>query len=275
MQAHPEPLFLADDGTYVDVTDFVRFELHHQDIRYGVLDLIVTFVYRGRREQCYLLHFFPVDAVRENVNTPFPEWTEGFEFPPALLKLRAVVDDAIIPLYHQGCIAINTRGATIYGTKRTRLRRMILHIQHHESHLLTVLAEAVSARPIAENVDPFDIFLQTRPFSASLPRRVGFWSTTDRQQQHVLRVDTQPAAQPPPQRHTERAHHQIESALHARVQGLHALVQEIEQTVDYMPHDVQGVLLTPLADLHTQLCGLVYVAWLLSLLHPHADDHDQ
>ena len=32
MQAHPEPLFLADDGTYVDVTDFVRFELDHQDI---------------------------------------------------------------------------------------------------------------------------------------------------------------------------------------------------------------------------------------------------
>ena len=196
MQAHPEPLFLADDGTYVDVTDFVRFELHHQDIRYGVLDLIVTFVYRGRRGRCYLLHFFPVDAVKENVNTPFPEWTEGFEFPPALLKLRAVVDDAIIPLYHQGCIAINTRGATIYGTKRTRLRRMILHIQHHESHLLAVLAEAVSARPIAENVDPFDIFLQTRPFSASLPRRVGFWSTTDRQQQHVLRVDTQLLGRP-------------------------------------------------------------------------------
>ena len=166
-------------------------------------------------------------------------------------------------------------GPTIYGTKRTRLRRMILHIQHRESHLLAVLAEAVSARPTAENVDPCDIFLQTRPFSASLPRRVGFWSTTDRQQQHVLRVDTQPAAQPPPQRHTDRAHHQIESALHARVQGLHALVQEIEQTVDSLPHDVQGALLTPLTDLHTQLCGLVYVAWLLSLLHPHADDHDQ
>ena len=275
MQAHPEPLFLADDGTYVDVTDFVRFELDHQDIRYGVLDLIVTFVYRGRRERCYLLHFFPVDAVKENVHTPFPEWTEGFEFPPALLKLRAVIDDAIIPLYHQGCIAINTRGATIYGTKRTRLRRLILHIQHHESHLLTVLAEAVSARPIAENVDPFDVFLQTCPFSASLPRRVGFWSTTDRQQQHVLRVDTQPTAQPPPQRHTDHAHHQIESALHARVQSLHALVQEIEQTVDSLPHDVQGALLTPLTDLHTQLCGLVYVAWLISLLHPHADDHDQ
>ena len=56
------------------------------------------------------------------------------------------------------------------------------------------------------------------------------------------------------------------------MQGLHALVQEIEQTVDYMPQDVQGALLTPLADLHSQLCGLVYVAWLLSFLHPHADD---
>ena len=53
---------------------------------------------------------FPVDAVKENANTPFPEWTEGFEFPPALLKLRATVEGAIIPLYHQGCIAINTRG---------------------------------------------------------------------------------------------------------------------------------------------------------------------
>ena len=275
MQTHPEPLFLADDGTYVDVTNFVRFELQHGDIRYGVLDLIVHFIYRGRRAQCYLLHFFPVDAVKENVNTPFPEWTEGFEFPPALLKLRATVEGAIIPLYHQGCIAINTRGATTYGAKRTRLRRMILHIQHHESHLLTVLAELVSVRVLTENTDPLDIFLQTRPFSGSLPRRVGFWTTTDRQQQQGLRVDTQPTEQVPPQRQTERTHHQIESALHARVQGLHALVQEIEQTVDYLPQDVQGALLTPLADLHSQLCGLVYVAWLLSLLHPHADDHDQ
>ena len=113
MQTHPEPVFLADDGTYVDVTNFVRFELHHKDIRYGVLDLIVNFVYRGQRAQCYLLHFFPVDAVKENVNTPFPEWTEGFEFPPALLKLRATVEGAIIPLYHQGCIAINTRGSQL------------------------------------------------------------------------------------------------------------------------------------------------------------------
>ena len=174
MQPQPEPLFLADDGTYVDVTDFVRFELSHGDIRYGVLDLIVHFTYRGRRAQCYLLHFFPVGAVKENANTPFPEWTEGFEFPPALLKLRATVEGAIIPLYHQGCIAINTRGATTYGTKRTRLRRMILRIQHHENHLLTVLAESVSARIFTENTDPLDIFLQTRPFSGSLPRRVGF-----------------------------------------------------------------------------------------------------
>ena len=144
-------------------------------------------------------------------------------------------------------------------------------MQHHESHLLTVLAELVSVRVLTENTDPLDIFPQTRSFSGSLPRRVGFWTAADGQQQQGLRVDTQPAEQVPPQRQTERTHHQIESALHARVQGLHALVQEIEQTVDYMPQDVQGALLTPLADLHFQL----YVAWLLSLLHPHADDHDQ
>ena len=57
MQVHPEPLFLADDGTYVDVTDFVRFELDHKDIRYGVLDLIVTFVYRGEERAVLLTSF--------------------------------------------------------------------------------------------------------------------------------------------------------------------------------------------------------------------------
>ena len=42
-----------------------------------------------------------------------------------------------------------------------------------------------------------------------------------------------------------------------------------------IPLSQQGALLTPLTDLHSQLCGLVYVAWLLSLLRPRADDHDQ
>ena len=133
----------------------------------------------------------------------------------------------------------------------THLEAKALKRQHHESHLLTVLAEAVNARILTESADPLDIFLQTRPLSGSLPRRVGFWSHDDRQRQQALRVDTQPTEQAAPQRRTERTHHQIESALHARVQGLHALVQEIEQIVDYMPQDVQGALLTPLADLHS------------------------
>ena len=47
MQRQQEPLFLAEDGTYVDVTNFVRFELNHDDIRYGVLDLVVQFPYKG------------------------------------------------------------------------------------------------------------------------------------------------------------------------------------------------------------------------------------
>ena len=56
--------------------------------------------------------------------------------------------------------------------QRTRLRRMILHIQHHESHLLTVLAELVSGRVLTESTNPLNIFLQTRPFSGSL---LGAW----------------------------------------------------------------------------------------------------
>ena len=166
MQRQQEPLLLADDGTYVDVTNFVRFELNHGDIRYGVLDLIVQFPYKGQRAQCYLLHFFPVDTVKENVKPTFPEWTEGCHFPPALLKLRATVEGTIIPLYHQECIAINTRGATIYGARRTLVRRMILHTQHHEDHLLTVLADAVPAREIATNMDSLEAFLQHAPFQA-------------------------------------------------------------------------------------------------------------
>ena len=35
-----------------------------------------------------------------------------------------------------------------------------------------MLAESVSVRVLTENTDPLDIFLQTRPFSGSLPRRV-------------------------------------------------------------------------------------------------------
>ena len=195
MQQQQEPLLLADDGTYVDVTQFVRFELNHKDIRYGVLDLVVQFSYKGHRAQCYLLHFFPVETVKENVRQTFPEWTEGFHFPPALLKLRATLEGSITPLYHQGCIAINTRGATLYGSRRSLVRRMILHIQHHEEPLLTVLASSVPAREATEDMDPLDAFLQTRPFPGSLPRRAGFWTFNDKLQQPPLRVNTQPMEQ--------------------------------------------------------------------------------
>ena len=75
MQRQQEPLLLADDGTYVDVTNFVRFELNHGDIRYGVLDLIVQFPYKGQRAQCYLLHFFPVDTAH------LPRMDGGISFP--------------------------------------------------------------------------------------------------------------------------------------------------------------------------------------------------
>ena len=45
------------------------------DIGQGVLDLVVQFPYKGQHAQCYLLHFFPVDTVAENVKSAFPNWT--------------------------------------------------------------------------------------------------------------------------------------------------------------------------------------------------------
>ena len=54
------------------------------------------------------------------------------------------------------------------------------------------------------------------------------------------------------------------------MQGFHALAHDIEQTIDYMPHDVQGALLTSLTDLHSQ----PRVRCLVTLpLAP--DDHEQ
>ena len=177
-------------------------------------------------------------------------------------------------LYHQGCIAINTRGATLYGSNRAYLRRMITHVEYHEEPLLAHLASIVPARVASQETDPLNAFLQRRPFQGSLPRRAGFWTSTNRNQRPPIRVEAQTTAQEHPQRDIGRTHHQVETALYARVQALHALIEDIEQTVDQLPHDVQGALLVPLADLHSQLCGLIYVAWLFALAHPQADDHD-
>lgn len=63
----------------------------------SILDLVVQFAQNGHRAQRYLLHFFPVETVKENVEQTFPEWTERVHFPPALLKLRARLEESIIP----------------------------------------------------------------------------------------------------------------------------------------------------------------------------------
>ena len=50
MQRQQELLLLADDRTYVDVP-ILFVELNHNEMRYGVLDLIVQFC-KGHRAQC-------------------------------------------------------------------------------------------------------------------------------------------------------------------------------------------------------------------------------
>ena len=255
LQPLQEPIQLEDDGEPVNVTQFVRFELERNDIRYGVLDVTVQCSYRGGRAQCYLLHFFPVDSVKEKCKPTDPEWTEGFSFPPALQKLTISHEGSTIQLFHQECIAINTRGATIYGANRSYLRRMMLRIKYHEEPLLVYLAELAPSRPVVRENDPLNAFLQTRPFPAALPRRPGFWTVTDRSRRPPIRIDAQSTERELPQRYTGRAHHQIETALYDRVQALQTVVEDIEQTVEQLPPDVQGALITPLATLRAQLCA--------------------
>ena len=60
-----------------------------------------------------------------------------------------------------------------------------------------------------------------------------------------------------------------------RCTTLQTVVEDIEQTVEQLPPDVQGALIAPLATLHAQLCGLMYVALLFAQTHLHADDHNQ
>ena len=52
-----EPVQLDHDGV-IDVSQFVRFEMHFKDIDYGVLDVTVTFHSEGQLVHLYLLHYF-------------------------------------------------------------------------------------------------------------------------------------------------------------------------------------------------------------------------
>ena len=150
-----------------------------------------------------------------------------------------------------------------------------MRIQYREDPLLEYLAEIVPSRPVRRDTDALNAFLQKRPFPAAQPRRPGFWTTTDRAQRPLIRIDAQSTEQELPQRNIGRTHHQIETALYDRVQALHTVVEDIEQTVEQLPPDVRGALITPLATLHSQLCGLMYVALLFAQTHSQADDHDQ
>ena len=89
-----------------------------------------------------------------------------------------------------------------------------MHIQYHEDPLLEHLADIVPSRPVRRDADPLNAFLQRRPFPASQPRRTGFWTTNDRSQRPLIRIDAQPTEQEHSQRDTGRTHHQIETALY-------------------------------------------------------------
>lgn len=144
----------------------------------------------------------------------------------------------------------------------------------HEEPLLRHIEATVPGRAVRIEDDPLNAFLQSRPFHDSLPRRVGFWTTTDRNKRPPIRVGEQTVSQEPVQRDTARMQHQVETALYERVQSLKEVVEDIEQTIPQLPYDVQQALTAPLANLYTQLSGLIYFAWIFAQIHPQADDND-
>ena len=89
----------------MDVTPYVRFETGHEDINYGVLDVNVRFTHDQRAVSCYLLHFFPLGQVDQSHKRAIDGWAEGFNFPPALLKLSVFHENLTIFPFQKQCIA--------------------------------------------------------------------------------------------------------------------------------------------------------------------------
>ena len=59
-----------------------------------------------------------------------------------------------------------------------------------------------------------------------------------------------------------------------RVQAVIASLQALEPLVPQIPAEVRHRMLEPLNNLHADLNGLLFTAFLLASIHPDADDCD-
>ena len=71
-----------------------------------------------------------------------------------------------------------------------------------------------------------------------------------------------------------REHHQLDTAMFQRVQAMIASLQALDPLLPLVPTEIQRVMLESAGDLHAELNGLLFTAFLFASIHPNADDYD-
>ena len=270
-----EPVQLDQDGA-IDVSQFVRFEMHFQDIDYGVLDVVVTFYCEGQLVHMYLLHYFALTERHDRNSCLYDGWRDMFDFPPALQKLIVTRQGRTIKLFQQQCIAINDKGISVYGPNKALRRRLIHHVVYHEKPLFDAWQAVAPSLPREPIGHPQTTWQWARPDGIN-PRQANRWVPRD---QARLAFGHPPAAagsqdlgQGYPTPFETPAHRQM-AREHHRVQGMIASLQALDPLLHRVPAEVRSRMLEPASDLHAELNGLLFTAFLFANIHPNADDYD-
>ena len=71
-----------------------------------------------------------------------------------------------------------------------------------------------------------------------------------------------------------REHHRVDTAMFQRVQGMIASLQALDPLLSHVPAEIQSRMIEPASNLHAELNGLLFTAFLFANIHPNADDYD-
>ena len=251
-----EPVQLDQDGV-IDVSQFVRFEMHFKGIDYGVLDVVVSFYCEGQLVHMYLLHYFALTERHDRNSCLYDGWRDMFDFPSALQKLVATHQGRTIKLFQQQCIAINDKGISAQNNH---------HVVYHEKSLFDAWQAAAPSLPREPIGHPQTTWQWARPDGIN-PRQANRWVLGD---QARLAFGHPPAAagsqdlgqgyptpfETPAHRQMAREHHRADTAMFQRVQGMIASLQALDPLLHHVPAEVQSRMIEPASDLHADLNGV-------------------
>ena len=154
-------------------------------------------------------------------------------------------------------------GISVYGPNKALRRRLIHHVVYHERPLFEAwqtLAPSLSREPIGH---PQTTWQWARPEGIN-PRQTNRWVLRD---QARLAFGHPPVAAgsqdleqgyptpytTPAYRQVTREHHQVDTAMFQRVQGVIASLQALEPLLRQVPAGVQAQMVEPASDLHADL----------------------